>query len=61
MQLKLWVCSEERIDLLGLVRREVVGDNVNLFAPGLVPWVRRDSPPMRSVVRDGIRKTDRRQ
>src|SRR4029453_5699059 len=28
--------GEERIDALGLVRREVIADDMNLFAPGLV-------------------------
>src|SRR5213595_3045766 len=36
MQMNLRVLGEEGIDLLGLVRREVVGNDVNLFAPRLV-------------------------
>ena len=36
MPLDVGMCAEEGIDLLGLVRREVIGDHMNLLALGLV-------------------------
>src|SRR5678815_1151316 len=36
MQVNIGVCREELVDALGLVRGEVVGDDVDLLAAGLV-------------------------